>query len=211
MRKLAPFLLAGWCLVPPVQAAEFRGFDWVQNGALRFPDGAFDSADPGLDLLLNRSHSGVLEALAEQPMTRLAEAGALVRLTVIPWRSTPFSVRVSREGAGFTLDFKLAWGFAANPGGVESQDRFGMDADDLLAVLDPLARIKPCEDGVRVQAARGRSVWIVESLNGPYCVRAYAIPGDPAAADLLAALLAPLRGLPVVVRQELETARGVGE
>lgn len=211
MRKLAPFLLAGCCLALPVQAAEFRGFDWVQYGELRFPDGAFDPANPGLDLLLNRGHSGVLEALSEPPMTQLAEAGALVRLTVIPWRSTPFMLRLSRDGGGFALEFKLAWGFASNPGGVASHDRFAMDADDLLAVLEPLAAMQVCDDGARAPAERGRSVWIVESLNGPYCVRAYANPGDTAAPALLAALLAPLRGLPGVVRQELAAARGVGE
>ena len=211
MRKLAPFLLAGWCLAVSAHAAEFRGVDWVQHGELRFPDGAFDPANPGLDLLLNRGHSGVLEALAEPPLTQLADEGALVRLTVIPWRSTPFMVRLSQAGGGFALDFKLAWGFASNPGGVESHDRFDMEVDAFLAVLDPLAAMQVCEDGTRAPAERGRSVWIVESLNGPYCVRAYASPDDPPAVALLTALLAPLRGLPVVVRQELETARGLGE
>ncbi|MEM7439633.1 MAG: hypothetical protein AAF393_08545 [Pseudomonadota bacterium] len=196
----------------PVQAAEFSKHEWVIYGEdTVFPFGAFDSANPSHDALLNRSHSAVLTAMEEEPFTQMSKAGALIRVTVMPARSTPFVFRVSQSEDGFAVDFKLAWGIATNPGGVKTQDRFELGADAFLSALAALQKMGVCQEAPRATAKQSNSIWIVETLNGPYCIRAYAAPVGQDAVALLAALSSPLRGIPSVVGREMNQAPVIGE
>lgn len=192
-------------------AAEFQNGNWVLDDRSFFPYGAFAPEDPTLDAHLNQSHSNVLRALDEAPLINLAKEGALIRLSVIPWRSNPFVFRVSRLEDGFGVNFKLAWGIASNAGGVDTQDRFPLSTEAFVKALTALQIMDICASSPWAELQPGASLWIVDTLNGPYCVRAFGAPLGEPAADLLSAVSSPLRGLPSIVRRELNQALQVGE
>lgn len=192
-------------------AARFTTGGWTLDPEAVFPDGAFDPDDPGLDWQLRTGPTAVMRAMREPALPRLAEEGALIRLTVIPWRGTPFTFRVSRSTGEFQLDFKIVRGAATNPLGLEFHDRFTMSAPEFLAALEPLAAIKVCANAPRAVVTEGDPIWILETLNGPYCLRTLAGPNELAFRDLLIALSSPLKGIPRVLRLEIDRLNRVGE
>ncbi|MEM6617736.1 MAG: hypothetical protein AAF761_01545 [Pseudomonadota bacterium] len=202
----APLLFALGATIPTGgTAAEFSTWEYAPaGGEYLFPVGAFDPTHPARDAELNAQHSHSLRAMGENTMTAPDTTGAILRLTILPQRGRPFVFRLTKDPGGFALELKIAWGFASDPGGIETRDRFPLRPDTFLAILEPLQGFAVCAPQKEPATNINGSLWILETLNGPYCVRAYATPRGPEAAALFSAITAPLRALPGDIRREHE-------
>ena len=211
-RGLTPFgFVAFVASALPLCGAEFERPDWRTSGDLVFPNGAFDRANPQADLSLNRQYSDLLAAMGEPPLTDLTGQRVFVRVTIAAPHSSPFVFRISQEAGDFRLSFKLAWGVMPKPGGVRSHDHFKLDTDGFLNALDALQRMDICAQASPARAGTDASLWVIESLNGPYCVHAFQSPTGSGPSDLLSALTAPLRGLPDAVKAEMKRTIAAAE
>ncbi|MEM9850660.1 MAG: hypothetical protein AAF761_01550, partial [Pseudomonadota bacterium] len=165
-------------------AEDFRTIQPVYAQDTRLPAGLFDAHHRDLDHLLTVTFSDGFNALDAPRMDR---SGALMRITFLPDHGTPFLFAIQLNAGAFSITYKQSSGFIGlNNGRVETRRTAPVPASDFAETLAAFDALAPCENNTsgRISGARG-SVWILETLNGGYCARAYPNPTGPGARALI--------------------------